>query len=198
VLSKQGKGVNGIDDILTTRRISFIAVQPPQHSPSDKVNNNEALAIAATVHRIYELNKESFSPTQTVGVIVPYRNQIAEVRKAIEKSNIHVLQNITIDTVERYQGSQRDYIIYGFTIQKHYQLNFLANNTFEEDDCIIDRKLNVAMTRAKEHLVMFGNPELLANNIIFFRLMEFIRSKHGYFSVDLSDFIKGDFVVPDY
>lgn len=198
VLPKQGKGINGIDDLLTTRRISFITVQSPQHSPSDKVNSNEAQAIAATVQRIYELNKESFSPTQTVGVIVPYRNQIAEVRKAIEKSNIHVLQNITIDTVERYQGSQRDYIIYGFTIQKHYQLNFLANNTFEEDDCIIDRKLNVAMTRAKEHLVMFGNPELLATNIIFFRLMEFIRSKHGYFSVDMSDFIKGDFVVPEF
>ena len=67
---------------------------------------------------------------------------------------------------------------------------------FEEDDCIIDRKLNVAMTRAKEHLIMFGNPALLANNITFYKLMEFVKSKHGYFSIDLKDYLRGDFEVP--
>ncbi len=196
VLPKQGKGIHGIDDILTTRRISFVAIPPPEHSPSDKVNSNEALAIAATVERIYQLNAQTFSPTQTVGVIVPYRNQIAEVRKAVEKSGIDALRDITIDTVERYQGSQRDYIIYGFTIQKYYQLNFLTNNVFEEDGSIIDRKLNVAMTRAREHLLLFGDPELLANDITFSKLMAYVRSEHSYFSVSLSHYLSGRFAVP--
>jgi superfamily I DNA and/or RNA helicase len=75
--------------------------------------------------------------------------------------------DITIDTVERYQGSQRRYIIYGFTIQKHYQLRFLTNNTFMEDGKLIDRKLNVAMTRAQEHLIMIGNPAILESNPLF-------------------------------
>jgi superfamily I DNA and/or RNA helicase len=74
------------------------------------------------------------------------------------------VMNITIDTVERFQGSQRRYIIYGFTIQKHYQLRFLTNNTFMEDGKLIDRKLNVAMTRAQEHLIMIGNPAILESN----------------------------------
>ena len=190
-----GKGLNGIDDLLTTRRVAFVAIEPPSQSPSDKVNTHEAQAIAATILRIYALNRASFSPTQTVGVIVPYRNQIAEVRKALEKSNVPVLRDITIDTVERYQGSQRDYIIYGFTIQKYYQLNFLTSNVFEEDGCIIDRKLNVAMTRAREHLLLFGNPDLLANNITFSQLMDFARSQQAYFSVSLSDWIAGTFHV---
>ena len=196
-LPSQGGGGHGIDDILATRRIAFIAVPSPRHSMSDKVNKNEARVIAATVLRIYEREKASFLPTQTVGVIVPYRNQIAEVRKSLEQSGITPLRDITIDTVERYQGSQRDYIVYGFTVQQYYQLDFLAGNVFEEDGCVIDRKLNVAMTRAREHLILVGNPELLANNYTFYKLMEYVRSRHGFFDVELDDFVSGRFAVPE-
>lgn len=135
-----GTGRNGIDDLLATRRIAFIASETPQDPPTDKVNQNEADMIAAIVVRIYEIEKgNGFDVNTTVGVIVPYRNQIAAVRKTIDHYGISALHDITIDTVERYQGSQRKYIIYGFTIQKYYQLNFLTNNVFEDfDGSIID------------------------------------------------------------
>ncbi len=197
MLPALGQGHNGIDNLLATRRIAFIAVAPPQDSVSEKVNTHEAQAIAATVLRIYEMEKDHFSATDTVGVIVPYRNQIAEVRKYIERSGIDALRGITIDTVERFQGSQRDYILYGFTIQHFYQLDFLTSNVFEEDGCIIDRKLNVAMTRAREHLLLFGNPNLLANDITFSRLMDFVRSRQGFFEPDLSQYVTGLFDVPE-
>ena len=128
---------------------------------------------------------------------MPYRNQIATVRSTIEKYGITALQGITIDTVERFQGSQRDYIIYGFTIQKYYQLNFLTSNVFEDfDGSIVDRKLNVAMTRARKHLIIVGNPDLLAQNLTYNKLLEFIRGKHGYFKVSPKDFVCGNFEVP--
>lgn len=82
--------------------------------------------------------------------------------------------HITIDTVERFQGSQRRYVIYGFTVQKAYQLRFLTETTFEEDGMIIDRKLNVAMTRAQEYLVMVGNSALLRKVLLYNKLLEFI------------------------
>ena len=195
VLPASGSGLNGIDDMLTTRRIAFVAVAPPKQSISDKVNQNEAQAIAATLARIYELNRSQFSPLHTVGVIVPYRNQISEVRNCIGQYGIPALRDVTIDTVERYQGSQRDYIVYGFTIQKPYQLSFLASHVFEEDGCLIDRKLNVAMTRAREHLVMLGNPQLLAENTTFQRLMTYTKERHCYFEVALSDYVNGHFAV---
>lgn len=194
-LPRHGTGKDAITDLLMTRRIAFIAVKPPIQSPSDKVNTNEAQAIAATARKIYELHRDTFSPTQTVGVIVPYRNQIAEVRKALEQYRIDALHDITIDTVERYQGSQRDYIVYGFTVQKHYQLEFLTSNVFEEDGYIIDRKLNVAITRAREHLLMFGNPRLLSRNITFSQLLSFVRERNSYFSVELSDYLSGKFQI---
>ena len=166
VLPALGMGKNGIVDLLTTRRVAFIAARNPEaSSSSDKVNQVEADIIAATVVKVYEIEKESFDVNETVGVIVPYRNQIATIRNTIDKYGIQALHDITIDTVERYQGSQRKYIIYGFTIQKYYQLDFLTNNVFEDaDGTVVDRKLNVAMTRAEEHLLMVGNPELLSNN----------------------------------
>jgi hypothetical protein len=194
-----GKSSHGIDNLLETRRIAFLHVDSPTESVSDKVNQPEACVIAATVRRIYEMTKSHFDPERTVGVIVPYRNQIATVRNMIDRFDIQPLRDITIDTVERYQGSQRQYIIYGFTIRKYYQLNFLAGNVFEDvDGSVIDRKLNVAITRAEEHLILVGNTRLLANNFTFSKFIEFIQSKQGLFYIPVENYVSGNFKVPDY
>jgi superfamily I DNA and/or RNA helicase len=111
---------------------------------------------------------------------VPYRNQIAMIRKEIEKLDIVDLQKISIDTVERYQGSQRDVIIYSFTIQNYYQLEFLTSNCFREGERIIDRKLNVAITRARKQMIMTGNVQILSRNLIFRELINFCKEKKGF------------------
>ena len=126
-------------------------------------------------------------------MIVPYRNQISTVRNEIDRYGIPCLHDITIDTVERYQGSQRDFIIYGFTIQQPYQLNFLTNDVFEEDGMIIDRKLNVALTRARLNLILIGNPVLLNMNITFSNLLDYVRAKGGYIDVTTEEYCKGVF-----
>jgi len=123
--------------------------------------------VADLLRRIYRFYANEFDADRTVGVIVPYRNQIAMIRHEIEKLAIPVLENISIDTVERYQGSQRDVIIYSFTIQRPSQLIFLTANCFEENGRVIDRKLNVAITRARKQMIMTGNADVLNRNSIF-------------------------------
>lgn len=184
---------HGIDRLLSTRRIAFIASPLPQPIVSDKVNLVEAQLIAATAERIYRLNRDSFDPLATLGIIVPYRNQIAAVRNALAAYGHPGLETITIDTVERYQGSQRDYILYGFTIQRPHQLNFLTNNTFEEEGQLIDRKLNVAMTRARRHLLLFGNPQVIAENVLFARLLGYVRERGAFVEVEPERFVAGEF-----
>ena len=184
---------NSIITMLTTHRIAFVAARPTVLSPSAKTNKTEAQMIAATVRAIYELTSEGFDKDKTVGVIVPYRNQISTVRNEIDRYGIPCLHDITIDTVERYQGSQRDFIIYGFTIQQPYQLNFLTNDVFEEDGMIIDRKLNVALTRARLNLILIGNPVLLNMNITFSNLLDYVRAKGGYIDVTMEEYCKGVF-----
>ena len=184
---------NGLLRMLTSLRIAFVASPPIHTSPSAKTNETEAAMIAATVFHVYLLQKETFLPDTTVGVIVPYRNQISAVRNAIGEYGVEILHHITIDTVERYQGSQRDYIIYGFTVHRRYQLNFLANNIFEEEGITIDRKLNVAMTRARLRLVLIGNPTLLSEIPVFAHLISYVRSKGGYIDVLPDKYCKGEF-----
>lgn len=190
------KTENSIEKMLSKYRVAFVAAEQPSLSPSIKTNQIEADMIAATVYQIYKLKGKAFDKDKTIGVIVPYRNQISTVRNAIDRFGVDVLHDITIDTVERYQGSQRDYIIYGFTIHEPYQLNFLTNNVFEEDDMIIDRKLNVAMTRARLNLVIIGNSEILKRNITFSRLMEYTKKNHAYFDVTKDSYCSGTFHVP--
>lgn len=196
---------DGLEALLTTRRIAFVTypeprqtgLDPCQQETSDKVNLIEARMIAATVHRIYLMNPEGFDKDRTVGIIVPYRNQISTIRYEIDSYHIEPLHDIMIDTVERYQGSQCENIIYGFTIRKYYQLAFLTGNQYVDRASgeIIDRKLNVAMTRAMKHLIMIGNARLLRENVIFFKLMEFARNRQSYFDISPSDYVSGNFVV---
>ena len=188
-----------IDQLLLERRMVFIPAEAPDHlTCSDKTNPNEARIVATLLDHIYRLTESRFDPNRTVGVIVPYRNQIAMIRKEIACLQLPALQDISIDTVERYQGSQRDIIIYSFTIQNFSQLNFLTANTFQEGNFLIDRKLNVALTRARKQLLLTGNPHILGANITFYKLMEYIRLHNGYLETDALSFCRGDFTLPSY
>lgn len=173
--------LDATDDLLKKHRMVFIASRDcRQPEISDKVNADEARIVADVLCRIHRFYGKEFDTDKTVGVIVPYRNQIAMIRNEIEKTGIAGLGGISIDTVERYQGSQRDVIIYSFTIQHGYQLDFLTANTFEEDGHVIDRKLNVALTRARKQLIMTGNPRILGASCLFLRLIAHVRAKGGY------------------
>ena len=171
------------DDVLKAHRMIFIPSKPcRQLNISEKVNTEEARIITDLLRRLYRQLGNNFDPQKSVGVIVPYRNQIAMIRKEIEKLGIPELEEISIDTVERYQGSQRDIILYSFTIQSRYQLDFLTANTFYEDGQPIDRKLNVAITRARKQLILTGNEPTLRQNQFFAELIDYIKEKGGYYA----------------
>ena len=172
---------DALDNMLKAHRMIFIPSMPcKQLNISEKVNTDEARIIADLLRRLYRQMNKDFDPQKSVGVIVPYRNQIAMIRKEIERLEIPALEGISIDTVERYQGSQRDVILYSFTIQSRYQLDFLTANTFYEEGQPIDRKLNVAITRARKQLILTGNESTLRQNQLFTELIDYIKEKDGY------------------
>ncbi|MGN1213299.1 MAG: AAA domain-containing protein, partial [Bacteroidaceae bacterium] len=97
-----------------------------------------------------------------------------------------------IDTVERFQGSQRDIVICSFTVRHVSQLLFLTSATYCEDDGLfatpyhVDRKLNVALTRSRRHLVIIGNRRLLALSPIYAELIAGLESR-GSLCLDFAE-----------
>ena len=162
-----------LDDLLKTRRMLFLPVTKTEKTGSDQTNPDEARLVADLVRRIHRFYGDRFDAVKTLGIIVPYRNQIAMIRQELDRLGIDGLSDISIDTVERYQGSQRDVIIYSCTVCRAYQLDFLTQNTFNEQGRPIDRKLNVALTRARRQMLMVGNPTVLSRNPLFRQLIAF-------------------------
>lgn len=196
---KDFENENPFQKLIATKRIAFIPSEKHKADKTNKTNTYEAKIIKELVKQIFDLyqaNNLKFSSVETVGIITPYRSQIALIKREIHDLNISELNSITVDTVERFQGSQRDIIIYSFSINQYYQLDFLANN-IEDDGQIIDRKLNVAITRAKKQLFVVGNPSILSNNLTYYRFIEFIRSKSGYINERPEEFLKGNFKVEE-
>ena len=141
---------DAIDDILKTHRIVFFDSTP------------NTIDLALRIRRFYG---ERFNPEKTLGIIVTYRHQIAAIREA--------LPDISIDTVERYQGSQRDVIIYDIGVSRQYQLEFLTASTFTDDEGqVVDRKLNVALTRARKQMIIVGCSSILRQNTLYRQLID--------------------------
>ena len=151
--------------------VLFVPSPKDTESLSGKTNRHEARMVADWAERVWKESPDTFDPNHTLGIITPYRSQIALIKKELQAKGIPALSEVSVDTVERYQGSERDVILYSFCVNYRYQLKFLPNLT-EENGVQIDRKLNVAMTRARKRLVIVGVPELLRENPIYARLIK--------------------------
>ena len=146
--------------------VVFVPSQRDVESLSGKTNRYEASMVADWAEKVWKECPDSFDANHTLGVVTPYRSQIALIRKELQAKGIPALLDISVDTVERYQGSERDVIIYSFCVNHRYQLKFLPNLT-EENGVQIDRKLNVALTRARKRLIVMGVAEILKENPIY-------------------------------
>lgn len=157
-------------------RMAFISVQADEAEYYIKSNKREAETVAHLVHTLCQLHSRSgipFSPCKQIGIIVPFRAQIAMIRKALAERHIPDTAGITIDTVERYQGSQRDIIIFSTTVSRPYQLPILSEPVMT-DGRELDRKLNVALTRARKQFFMTGNETLLRKCTAYREFLDFL------------------------
>lgn len=171
---------------LLSQRVAFIPSKAELPGVSPKVNLHEAKIVTQLVAAIYRQyggeilpdletvdNKCLFDPHHTLGIIAPYRSQIALIKSQIASLEVPSLNEILVDTVERFQGSERDIIIYSFCVNRTYQLEQLAN-LIKENGEPIDRKLNVVLTRARKQIFLTGVLSLLEQNPIYAKLLRAI------------------------
>lgn len=173
---------NECEKILATRRVAFIPTKASSKGDNPKINRHEAKTIAAFVAAYETLcnrNGIKCNLSEQIGIIVPFRNQIAMVTNEIARLNINSATDIIIDTVERFQGSQRDIIFYGTTVSSPEMTDILSVTSEDENGTLIDRKLNVAITRARCQLFIFGVPEALSRSALYTSIMEEMRYEKG-------------------
>eukprot|EP01064_Diplonema_japonicum_P004616 TRINITY_DN13031_c0_g1_i1.p1 TRINITY_DN13031_c0_g1~~TRINITY_DN13031_c0_g1_i1.p1 ORF type:complete len:1179 (+),score=241.91 TRINITY_DN13031_c0_g1_i1:60-3539(+) len=89
---------------------------------------------------------------KTVGVITFYKDQATLIREHCLKSG---LSDVRVNTVDSFQGGEHDVILLSFVrSNENHDVGFL-------DDA---RRLNVALTRAKQAMVAVGNLNTLQNS----------------------------------
>ncbi len=90
-----------------------------------------------------------------IGILTPYRAQVREIKKALHKVvggiDTEETEALFIDTVDRMQGQERDYIIYSMSnshpLESKRRLEFFYS----------PNRLNVAITRAIKKCIVIAN-----------------------------------------
>lgn len=149
---------------IVMKRLAFVPSKADTSGRSLKTNRHEARIAVNLALKIYRCYERNFDEKKTIGIITPYRSQIALIKKELSLLGIPKLAEIAVDTIERFQGSERDVIVYSFCINRPGQLKFISN-LIVENGIVIDRKLNVALTRARKQLYIIGDPGLLAEDL---------------------------------
>jgi superfamily I DNA and/or RNA helicase len=90
-----------------------------------------------------------------IGMLTPYRAQVREIKKALSERIVGIdteqTESLFVDTVDRMQGQERDYIIYSMSnsnpLESKRRLDFFYSTN----------RLNVAITRAKKRCIVIAN-----------------------------------------
>jgi hypothetical protein len=146
---------------------------------SQKQNPFEQMLIAPILHTLADAQTYGLKADKGFGVVVPHRAQRIALRQAFpELSLLDSEGNIVadaVDTVERYQGGERDVILVSATESDPEYLRASAGFLLDP------RRLNVALSRAKKKMILIASrsvfsffssdEELYENSLIWKNLL---------------------------
>jgi superfamily I DNA and/or RNA helicase len=108
-----------------------------------------------------------------IGIISPYKAQTSLLQEIVREGSpeVSVLSRISINTVDSFQGQERD-VIYISLVRSNEEgaIGFLADT----------RRMNVAMTRARKKLVIFGDSSTIGNHPFYNALLDYVNEKNAY------------------
>eukprot|EP00667_Euglena_gracilis_P004880 EG_transcript_4909 len=127
-----------------------------------KYNPLEAEAVAAYVRRLLAAG---LSP-DAVGVITPYSAQVSLLKELLRTAE---MSSVEVSTVDGFQGREKEAIV----------LSMVRSNTEGNVGFLMDeRRLNVAVTRARRHVAMIGDSATMASDPFLKRLYVYFEA-HG-------------------
>jgi superfamily I DNA and/or RNA helicase len=160
---------DGPDDAFGWHRVmgaGRTVLVPSPVEKTGKFHDTEARRIVSLLRYIRAYMGIAFND-RTVGVVTPWRTQIGLIRALI--GDDADLKDVSIETVERFQGSEKDIILVSFAVYHPGQLEMLKSPgrfTYTDasglaGDVEMDRKLLVTLSRAKQQVIVFGDEKLI-------------------------------------
>lgn len=101
---------------------------------------------------IFSAKGKAPGSTLGFGVVTPYKSQMQELRQAFDRAGVPT-EDIEIDTVDSYQGREKDVIIFSCV-----RSAISRGIGFVRDV----RRMNVGLTRARSSLIILGSARALA------------------------------------
>lgn len=155
--------------VLEAGRTVFV---PSPRAETPKYHVAEATRIAALLQYMQQSLGDDFSSAD-IGVVTPWRTQISKIREHL--SQTPGLETLAIDTVERFQGSEKDIILASFAVCHPTQMSVLrtpgsyrhSNPEGSIREINLDRKLLVTLSRARHQIILFGEEEVLASDPVW-------------------------------
>ena len=134
-----------------------------------RINKAEAELVLTTLRNyIDKIGKERFLAERLdVGIISPYKVQTQYLRQQIRRREDFrpFRQVISANTVDGFQGQERDIILISLVrSNENGQIGFLSDL----------RRMNVAMTRARMKLIIFGDKQTLAHHAFYRQLIQYV------------------------
>lgn len=138
-----------------------------------RINKSEAeLSIEQLKGYITKIGRDRFLDERIdVGMISPYKAQVQYLRRLVRNDAFFkpYRQAITINTVDGFQGQERDVILISLVrANEEGQIGFLNDL----------RRMNVAITRARMKLIILGDASTLTRHAFYKRLYAYIESLH--------------------
>ena len=130
-----------------------------------------SLAEARAIREVVDALRRRGVRAEDIGVIAPYRAQVATIRRILLNSEEASSETVMVDTVDRFQGGEREVIIFSFAT-----MNEPAKESVQREFLTNSHRLNVALTRAKSKLILVGCVPALEHLPILGRLITYCRS----------------------
>ena len=138
-------------------------------------NPEEAVVLIKHLSAYLEILSEQnvLNELGNIAIITPYRAQVACLRDLLEASEfpMEIKQKISVNTIDSFQGQEKD-VIYISLVRSNDkgEIGFLSDQ----------RRMNVALTRAKKKLVVIGDSATVARNPFYSSFVDYINEINAY------------------
>lgn len=157
---KNGRNIDGDKDIIW---VDYTPTELWPHNEPDseeppKIFNLDECRIITRILKDIDISIDNFT---SVAVIAPYRHQVAMLRRLLQNEHFNNL-HVNADTIDGFQGKECDVVLFSLT-RTIGSFRFLADV----------RRLNVALSRARDKLYIVGNLSYATNHKLLKSIIEY-------------------------